>query len=173
VEGARSAHGTVVAPRSSSRAPADAGRKLEIAFETERLRRPRRPRGAAAARDELRAELRQDGPKNTALTFLLLGWALLLLDVGKRGRASDLATIPAAVVSFAALCGYLYDARPLYRIGPFISIALPTILGFLAARGARRRPRPPPPASGIDGHRRLSSASRRQVIRRRPRPLRS
>jgi PAS domain S-box-containing protein len=78
----------------------------------------------------------------TALNFLFLGMALLLLDRGMSRRSSDAAVLLASAISFVAFCGYLYDAPSLYRIGPHFLIAFPTTLGFFACAAAFLASRP-------------------------------
>lgn len=76
----------------------------------------------------------------TAIDFLLMGVAVLLLD--RRPITSGLCALGAAVVSFIALCGYFYGASSLYRIGPYSSMALHTAWGFLASAAALLLARP-------------------------------
>ncbi|MCK6456487.1 MAG: response regulator [Phycisphaerae bacterium] len=78
----------------------------------------------------------------TAMGFLLLGSALLLLDVRRcRSVAQGLALL-AAMVAAIALAGYAYDVQWCYAPGRFTSIALHTAgtmlllcTGILFARG--------------------------------------
>jgi PAS domain S-box-containing protein len=65
----------------------------------------------------------------TALNFLLVGLALLLLDAPR-----DVADYPAAAagsVSLIAVIGYAYGISALYSVGPFASVALHTAIGFV------------------------------------------
>ncbi len=80
---------------------------------------------------------------NTALSFVLLGLALLLINVtSARGiRPSELLAIAICSVSIVGVAGYIYDARELYAISAFIPMAVHTTLtfgllgfGILAAR---------------------------------------
>jgi signal transduction histidine kinase/CheY-like chemotaxis protein len=69
---------------------------------------------------------------NTALTFLLAGGSLLLLDAEtRRGRrpAQPLA-LAVGLVALLAVVGYAYDVLSLYRVGPYIPMALNTALVF-------------------------------------------
>jgi PAS domain S-box-containing protein len=72
----------------------------------------------------------------TAVDFILLGMAWLLLDrPGNRVTAQWLACLT-AVVAGLALIGYGYDFKSLYSVGPFASMALHTALSlFLLSVG--------------------------------------
>jgi two-component system, sensor histidine kinase and response regulator len=69
---------------------------------------------------------------NTALTFVLTGSALLLLDVRLRGThwPSQAGIFLAGFVTLASLTGYLYGTGGFYGIGGFIPMALNTALAF-------------------------------------------
>jgi len=67
----------------------------------------------------------------TAFNFLLLGSALLILDIYHRYRMAQSLTLAAGLLSLFAVIGYLYGVESLYRIASFISIALPTAITFL------------------------------------------
>jgi signal transduction histidine kinase/CheY-like chemotaxis protein len=69
---------------------------------------------------------------NTALNFLLIGLALLFLDVETRRhrRPAQLAALAATLVSLLAIVGYAYSAMFLYGVGPFIPMALNTAMAF-------------------------------------------
>jgi PAS domain S-box-containing protein len=70
---------------------------------------------------------------NTALNFLLLGGALLLLDRRTtRGwrPAEGLALVAGGFGLFAA-AGYVYESSVLYGVGTFIPMAVNTAVGFL------------------------------------------
>jgi hypothetical protein len=67
----------------------------------------------------------------TTLNFLLLGLALLVLDVGKRYRPGDFAVMLVAALSLLSLCGYLYGTRSLYRIGPYGPSTIHAAVAFL------------------------------------------
>ena len=82
----------------------------------------------------------------TAINFLVLGAALLLLDVeiGHGNFPSQWLSLFAGFVSLLALIGYAYDVEALYGNPPFASVALHTAtaffllsLGILCARGKR------------------------------------
>jgi hypothetical protein len=70
---------------------------------------------------------------NTALNFLLLGSALILLDRKiRRGlRLAQSLTLMAMLISFLALLGYIYGVKSLQSITPYASVALHTVLTFL------------------------------------------
>ena len=70
---------------------------------------------------------------NTALNFLLLGLALVLLDVKARQGtwpAQPLA-LTATVISLMSLLGYAYGAPYFYTVTSYIPMALNTTLAFL------------------------------------------
>lgn len=71
---------------------------------------------------------------NTALNFLLLGAALLLLDVEtRRGHwPAQFLTFTATLISFASVLGYTYGAAFFYTVASYIPMALNTTLAFLA-----------------------------------------
>jgi two-component system NtrC family sensor kinase len=72
---------------------------------------------------------------NTAFTFVLVGAALLMLDVTVLGRLrpARLLTLLATAVALLALIGYLYDVSALYQpTQKYIAMALNTAMGFLA-----------------------------------------
>ncbi|MBI3301003.1 MAG: PAS domain S-box protein [Deltaproteobacteria bacterium] len=68
----------------------------------------------------------------TALCFLLVGIAVLLLDVEtRRGhRPAQLLILMPALISFLALIGYAYDIQAPYGVAPYSSMALHTALTF-------------------------------------------
>jgi len=67
---------------------------------------------------------------NTALTFVLLGSALLLLDVARcSGLASQLA-LTGGAVALVAVVGYLYGVEPLYGISSYPQMAIHTALAL-------------------------------------------
>lgn len=70
---------------------------------------------------------------NTALGFVILGLALLLLDLTtRRGwRPSELFAVATALVALLALTGYAYKVQWLYGVGTFIPMALHTAAVFL------------------------------------------
>jgi PAS domain S-box-containing protein len=70
---------------------------------------------------------------NTALNFLLLGVALLLLDYRtKRGwRPAEGLALAAGVMGLVAVAGYAYGTSVLYGVGTFIPMAVNTAVGFI------------------------------------------
>jgi signal transduction histidine kinase len=76
----------------------------------------------------------------TAVSFLLVGLALLSLDLVKAAVSQTLAAAT-GVVSLISLIGYTYDVSALYRFGPYTTVALHTAsallvlsVGFLGTR---------------------------------------
>ncbi|CAN5906683.1 hypothetical protein BH23GEM7_BH23GEM7_01990 [soil metagenome] len=69
---------------------------------------------------------------NTAITFLLVGLSLALLEtrVGGRVWPSQLAILTAGVVVLFSLTGYLYSIGSLYGFSDYIPMALNTALAF-------------------------------------------
>jgi len=83
---------------------------------------------------------------NTALTFVLTGLGLLLLDreTSRGRRPAQYLALAAAVAAMFAVIGYAYGVDYLYNVPSFIPMALPTALSFfvlslgiLCARPAR------------------------------------
>ena len=70
---------------------------------------------------------------NTAINFILVGSALILMDrANERFRSlAQLLALVAGVTSLLALMGYAYGLRPFYGIGSQIAMALPTAVTFL------------------------------------------
>jgi len=70
---------------------------------------------------------------SSALNFLMLGLALLLLDVEtRRGhRPAQVLALAAAAVSFVTLTGYAYQAKFLYSVGAYTQMAVHTALTFI------------------------------------------
>ena len=70
---------------------------------------------------------------NTAATFLLLGGALVLLDVRTRWRfyPAQVLVIAGGCIAVLSLTGYLYSSAALYRFQGYIPMALNTALAFL------------------------------------------
>ncbi len=66
----------------------------------------------------------------TGACFLLLAAALLSLDAWP--RIAHGFTLAAALVALIGLIGYLYNLPTLYGAGRYISLALHTVIGFLA-----------------------------------------
>ncbi|HEX2734687.1 MAG TPA: histidine kinase dimerization/phosphoacceptor domain -containing protein [Polyangiaceae bacterium] len=69
----------------------------------------------------------------TALLFLLFTFSMLRVDSAGSHWSTHAAPLVAALTALTSLCGYLYDAPSLYRVGSSTSIALPTTVGFLAS----------------------------------------
>lgn len=69
---------------------------------------------------------------NTAINFVLLGLALLLINVHiSRWWPAQFLTILAAMSSVLALMGYAYGVKSFYGIGAYIPMALHTAAAFL------------------------------------------
>jgi signal transduction histidine kinase len=66
----------------------------------------------------------------TAMCFLLLGSALLLLDTRRGRQISRWLTSGAQSIALLALLGYLYGVQSLYALVPYASMALHTALTF-------------------------------------------
>lgn len=68
---------------------------------------------------------------HTAFTFLLLGFALILLDVrGPRHWLSRACVMIVAIITLLSLTGAIYSTLVLYRVSGFIPITLNAALGF-------------------------------------------
>ncbi|GEM_PF-1232407 len=67
----------------------------------------------------------------TAFNFALTGTALLLMHKGPR-RSAQLLAIAVNLISLLALVGYLYNAKSLYSISPYSSMAVHTAAAFMA-----------------------------------------
>lgn len=70
---------------------------------------------------------------NTAISFVFLAVALLLLPIGRtRGELpAQYALIPVALIAFLGLLGYLYRVPVFYGVLPYTPMALHTALSFL------------------------------------------
>ncbi len=81
---------------------------------------------------------------NTAVAFLLVASALLLLDVRSRARgwASAGLALGAAVLAFVAIAGYLSGVTSLYAVSTLTQMAVPTALAFLLLAAAIVSARP-------------------------------
>jgi len=74
----------------------------------------------------------------TALAFVLLGAAFLMMDLETRSgkRPAQWLVLPVFLDSFVALLGYAYGVESLYRVGAYASIALHTaLLNILVSAG--------------------------------------
>ncbi len=69
---------------------------------------------------------------NTAVNFILIGLALLLLPQKTRRHYQivQLCTLIAVMIAGLALIGYAYDVRSLYKISGYVSLALHTAITF-------------------------------------------
>ena len=76
-------------------------------------------------------------PPTAALNFLVIGLALLLLDVEtRRGhRPAQLLALPAALTALLAVVGYAYGVTALYGIAPYTQMTLHGALTFLVLCG--------------------------------------
>ncbi len=70
---------------------------------------------------------------NTALNFLLVGFALLFLNVEtrRRRRPAQFLVLASALIALLAVVGYAYGVTYLYGLPSFIPMALNTALAFL------------------------------------------
>src|SRR5207302_2698138 len=85
--------------------------------------------------DQLLFHSRLEGNRialNSAVGFVLLGLALLLLDREPRPglRPAQFLTLPAALICLLALVGYAYSALSMYRVGVSFPMALNTAIAF-------------------------------------------
>jgi two-component system cell cycle sensor histidine kinase/response regulator CckA len=69
---------------------------------------------------------------NAALSFLLFGSALLLVDVKNRSVrfCVEFSVVVVGFVSFLAVLGHVYNVQSLYRLGDSIPMALHTVITF-------------------------------------------
>ncbi len=69
---------------------------------------------------------------NAALNFLLLGGALLLVDVKNRSvrLCVEFSVVVVGFVSLLAILGHVYDVQSFYRLGDSIPMALHTVITF-------------------------------------------
>ncbi|MCY3770479.1 MAG: response regulator [Gemmatimonadetes bacterium] len=87
---------------------------------------------------------------HTAFTFMLVGLALLLLDLrGPRHWLSHVCVMNAGIIALLSLAGAIYSTLVLYRVSGAIPITLNTALGFgvLCAGIFCARPRREPAAT--------------------------
>jgi PAS domain S-box-containing protein len=69
---------------------------------------------------------------NTAVNFLLMGAALLLMDRQVAGKhVTARLTVLVTGLSILALTGYAYDVKQLYHLSGFIAMALNSAIGFV------------------------------------------
>lgn len=75
---------------------------------------------------------------NTALGLLLVGFALLTLNVEtRRGwRPAPILALGAAAIGLLVLIGYAYSQRALYSVGPFMPMALHSAVAFVLLAAA-------------------------------------
>ena len=69
----------------------------------------------------------------SAVNFLLLGVALIWLDASVGPRPlwpAQYCTFASAVITMLAFVGYFYGVETLYRIAPYATIGLHTVIGF-------------------------------------------
>ena len=67
---------------------------------------------------------------NSALNLLLLGGAVLLMDVESRSVRCgvEIAVLVVGLISLLAILGYAYGVEPFYRVGPFGGMAMHTAI---------------------------------------------
>jgi PAS domain S-box-containing protein len=68
---------------------------------------------------------------HSAVAFLLVGGALLVLALGEAVRWAHVLALAAGFIATQALIGHAYGAEGLYRISVFAPMTLPSALGFL------------------------------------------
>jgi signal transduction histidine kinase/DNA-binding response OmpR family regulator len=71
---------------------------------------------------------------NTALNFILIGAAFLLLNWEPRlgSRPAQLVALMPSAIAFTSILGYAHGLGALYGVARYIPMALPTAIGFLA-----------------------------------------
>jgi HAMP domain-containing protein len=81
---------------------------------------------------------------NTSISFILIGFALLTLDVvPTRGYPPAQLTTPiAALIGALALLGYAYDLEPLYGITNYVQVSIQTAVCFILLSTAILAARP-------------------------------
>ena len=77
----------------------------------------------------------------TAVSFVLVGLALLLLDA-PRGALAQFPAGAAGLVSLIAIIGYAYDVSALYRFGPYTTVAIHTASAFVVLSAGLLAARP-------------------------------
>jgi sigma-B regulation protein RsbU (phosphoserine phosphatase) len=72
-------------------------------------------------------------PPGAAVDFILLGTAILMLNVEyrQRWRPAQILTIPAVLIALVGVLGYVYGAKSLTGVGPYTEMALHTTLGLM------------------------------------------
>jgi two-component system NtrC family sensor kinase len=76
---------------------------------------------------------------NTALSFTLIGLAMLLQFATHRritAVSAQTLVLLAVLLAMTALLGYAYGAQPLFKVGPFVPMAVHTAICFLLSAGA-------------------------------------
>lgn len=68
---------------------------------------------------------------NTAMEFLFVGAALLLMETKNGLAAGQFLNFIALIIAWTALLGYFYSSVALYRIGLFIPMAVHTAISFI------------------------------------------
>ncbi len=67
----------------------------------------------------------------TALNFLILGLALLILKSRRGFGIAQFLTLSAAFISMIALIAYIYEVKSLYAVSPYSTMALHTSITFI------------------------------------------
>lgn len=81
--------------------------------------------------NDLPAQVNRMAP-NTAYGFILIGLALMLLNVNVRGhRPSEYFALATMLVALLALMGYVYSVQWFYGVPDYIPMAIHTAIGFL------------------------------------------
>ena len=93
--------------------------------------------GTSLGLDQVMFRTRLGGSRiapNTALNFILIGVALLLLDWEPRrgSRPAQLVALLPTAIALTSILGYVYGVGELYGMARYIPMALPTAIAFLA-----------------------------------------
>lgn len=67
----------------------------------------------------------------TAVNFLILGLALLIIKTRRGFVAAQFLTLSTAFISMVALIAYIYDVKSLYAVSPYSSMALHAAITFI------------------------------------------
>lgn len=67
----------------------------------------------------------------TAVNFLILGLALLIIKTPRGFGLAQFLTLSTAFISMVALIAYIYDVKSLYAVSPYSSMALHTAITFI------------------------------------------